>query len=198
MRSWSRASFVGWGWRRCGASSAGPGTAAGTDRAAGVARMRPPMPAITRPVMFNTPEADAILAALQVFPADNPWNEDISSRPLHPNSKRLVASVGAEKNLAYNLDMGFILVPPDQKRVPVKIVDGYPDESDPGPFPVPDNAPIENWPLDGTPLEHDPAPGGGRPSHAGRGPDQSDALRVLPRATDRTRAGPPRSRRSST
>ena len=49
--------------------------------------------------------------------------------------------------------MGFILVPPDQKRVPVTIVNGYPDESDPGPFPVPDNAPIEDWPLDGKPLE---------------------------------------------
>jgi hypothetical protein len=42
--------------------------------------------------------------------------------------------------------MGFIIVPPDQKRVPVKLLD-YPNESDPGPFPVPDNAPIENWPL---------------------------------------------------
>ena len=42
--------------------------------------------------------------------------------------------------------MGFVLVPPDQKRVAVKIVD-YPNESDPGPFPVPDNAPIEDWPL---------------------------------------------------
>ena len=42
--------------------------------------------------------------------------------------------------------MGFILVPPDQKRVQVKLVD-YPNESDPGPYPVPDNAPIENWPL---------------------------------------------------
>jgi hypothetical protein len=30
--------------------------------------------------------------------------------------------------------------------VPVKLVD-YPKESDPGPYPVPDNAPIENWPL---------------------------------------------------
>jgi hypothetical protein len=42
--------------------------------------------------------------------------------------------------------MAFIIVPPDQKRVPVKILE-YPAESDPGPFPVPDNAPIENWPL---------------------------------------------------
>jgi hypothetical protein len=103
--------------------------------------------------MFNTPEADRILAALQVFPPDNPWNEDISRRPIHPNSKRLVASVGEDKRLAYNLDMAFILVPPDQKRVPVRIVDGYPDESDPGPFPVPDDAPIEDWPLGGKALE---------------------------------------------
>jgi hypothetical protein len=41
--------------------------------------------------------------------------------------------------------MGFILVPPDQKRVEVKLV-GYPAESDPGPYPVPDNVPIEGWP----------------------------------------------------
>ena len=42
--------------------------------------------------------------------------------------------------------MNFVIVPPDQKRVPVKIL-LYPQVSDPGPFPVPDNAPIENWPL---------------------------------------------------
>ena len=42
--------------------------------------------------------------------------------------------------------MGFVLVPPNQKRVAVKIVD-YPDESDKGPFPVPDSLPIEGWPA---------------------------------------------------
>ena len=118
------------------------------------------MPKITRPVMFNTPEADRILAALQVFPADNPWNEDISNRPVHANSKNLIASVGNEKILAYNLDMAFILVPPNQKRVQVKIHD-YPDESDPGPFPVPDNAPIEGWPLSGESLAAIQREGGG-------------------------------------
>jgi hypothetical protein len=102
--------------------------------------------------MFNTPEADRIMAALQVFPPDNPWNEDISQRPVHPNSKNMVASVGAEKGLAYNSDMAFILVPPDQKRVPVRVVQ-YRGESDPGPYPVPDNAPIEDWPMNGQPLE---------------------------------------------
>jgi hypothetical protein len=111
-----------------------------------------PAPRITQPVMFNTPEADRILSELQIFPPDNPWNEDISKRPVAPNSRNLIASVGADKSLAYNLDMAFILVPSDQKRVPVRI-NQYPDESDPGPYPVPDNAPIENWPLNGQPLD---------------------------------------------
>ncbi len=109
-------------------------------------RPRPDMPAITKPVLFNTPEADRILAALQVFPPDNPWNEDISERPLHPNSKNIIASIGASRPLWYNLDMSFIIVPPGQKRVPVKIT-AYPGESDKGDIPVPDNAPIEGWPL---------------------------------------------------
>jgi len=108
---------------------------------------RPKMPEVTRTVLFNTPEADRILAALQVFPPDNPWNENISSLPVHPNSAKMIASIGAAKSLQYNLDMSFILVPPDQKRVPVKLV-SYPAESDEGPYPIPDDAPIENWPLD--------------------------------------------------
>src|SRR5437660_3899756 len=113
---------------------------------AAVGAERPPMPAITKPVMFNTPEADKILAVLQVFPPDNPWNEDISKLPVHPLSAKMIAGIGAAKKLAYNLDMGFILVPPNQKKVPVKLV-SYPDESDKGPYPVPDNTPIEDWPL---------------------------------------------------
>lgn len=107
---------------------------------------RPKMPAITKPVMFNTPEADRILAALQVFPPDNPWNTDISKWPLHPNSKNIIASIGTDKPFRYNPDMGFILVPPDQERIAVKIV-SYADESEKGPFPIPDDLPIEGWPV---------------------------------------------------
>jgi hypothetical protein len=118
----------------------------GAAAALAVALERPPMPKITQPVLFDTPEADAILAALQVFPPDNPWNQDISKLPVHKDSALMIASIGADKSLGYNLDMGFVIVPPDQKRIPVKITE-YPAESDPGPFPLPDNAPIENWPL---------------------------------------------------
>jgi hypothetical protein len=104
------------------------------------------LPDLSRPVMFDTPEADAILAALPVFPRDNPWNQDISSLPVHRDSARIIESIGGARPLDYNLDMNFIIVPPDQPRVPVKVTE-YPQESDPGPFPIPANAPIENWPM---------------------------------------------------
>lgn len=115
-------------------------------------RPLPAMPKFKQPVMFNSPEADAILAALQVFPADNPWNQDVSKLPVLRDSADIVGSIGSDKPLQFNWDMGFILVPPDQKPVPVKITD-YADESDKGPFPVPDNAPIEDWPICGRKLE---------------------------------------------
>ncbi len=117
----------------------------------GLAAGTPGLPPITKPLLFNTPEADRILAALKVFPPDNPWNQDISKRTVQKNSKAIVASIGTDKSLAYNLDMGFVLVPPNQKRVEFKIL-SYPDESDPGPYPIPDNAPVEGWPLDGRSL----------------------------------------------
>lgn len=104
------------------------------------------LPPIKRPVMFNTPEADRILSALQVFPPDNPWNQDISKLPVLRNSDAMIAMIGKDKRLDFNLDMGFVIVPPDQPRVPVNIT-LYPKESDPGPYPVPGNMPIENWPL---------------------------------------------------
>lgn len=123
------------------------------------AQSREPLPKIPQPVMFDTPEADRILSALQVFPPDNPWNQDISTLPRHPNSAAIIASIGAEKHINFNLDMNFVIVPPEQPRVPVEIT-LYPKESDPGPFPVPENMPIENWPLQrNEDLEALPKPG---------------------------------------
>ena len=122
----------------CGADP--PAAPPGPERAERLRTTK--MPAIDRPVMFNTPEADAILAALEVFPPDNPWNTPVDGWPLHPDSKAMIASVGADKPLRYNADMGFILVPPKQPKVEVRVT-GYPDESDKGPFPVPDEVPIE-------------------------------------------------------
>src|SRR5262249_2312338 len=65
------------------------------------------MPALGGPVMFDPPEADAVCSALEVFPPDNPWNTVIEDWPTHPDSKAIVASIGADKPLRYNPDMGF-------------------------------------------------------------------------------------------
>jgi hypothetical protein len=110
------------------------------------------IPKFSKPVLFNAPEADPILAALQVFPKNSAWNEDISRRPVHPDSDKIVASVGKDKGFRYNLDMSFIIVPAAQPKIDVKIMP-YSGESDKGPYPVPDNAPIEGWPSDGKTLE---------------------------------------------
>ena len=104
------------------------------------------MPPIKTPILFNTPEADAICSALEVFPPDNPWNLVVEDWPLHPNSQNIIASIGPGKPMRYNPDMCFVLVPPDQKKIDVKLID-YPGESDKGPYPVADNTPIEGWPA---------------------------------------------------
>ncbi len=104
------------------------------------------MPPVTNPVPFNTPEADAILTALEIFPTDNSWNQIVADWPVHPASKEIVASVGDKKPLRYNADMAFVLVPPTQPLVEVKL-GHYAAESDKGPYPVPDITPIEGWPA---------------------------------------------------
>ena len=54
------------------------------------------MPVVTNAVLFNTPEADAIIASLQIFPRDHAWNEDISRRPLLTNSDAMIAQIFSE------------------------------------------------------------------------------------------------------
>lgn len=104
------------------------------------------MPEISVPTMFDTPEADAILTALEVFPPDNAFNQVVSNWPVHRNSRQIVASIGVEKPLRYNPDMAFVIVPSSQKKIEVALGE-YTSESDPGPYPVPDNMPIEGWPV---------------------------------------------------
>lgn len=104
------------------------------------------MPAIDKPVLFDTREADAIVSALEIFPPDNPWNTAVESWPLHPRSKEMIETIGANKPMRYNPDMAYVLIPGDQKKVDVKLV-SYPNESDRGPYPLPDNVPIEGWPA---------------------------------------------------
>src|SRR5262249_36466201 len=134
------------GGRRGPPPAAAPAAAVHGDPAR-LARIRAArMPKLDKPILFDTPEADAIVSALEVYPPDNPWNLVVEDWPLHPNSRNIIASVGADKPFRYNPDMGYVLVPPGQPKVNLKTVE-YPGESDRGPFPIPDNTPIEGWPV---------------------------------------------------
>ena len=114
-----------------------------------------PAPSPT-PTPAATPELGpgASLHGKRVFPADNPWNQDISTMPVDPNSANLIASIGL--NTGLHADFGtvfngapngipYVVVSGTQTPVPINL-GIYGDESDPGPYPVPANAPIEGGP----------------------------------------------------
>ena len=97
----------------------------------------------------------ASLHGKQLFPPDNPWNQDISSMPVDSNSDNLIVSMGL--NTGSHPDFGtvyngapngipYVVVPGNQLLVPMNFT-AYGDESDPGPYPVPANAPIEGGPT---------------------------------------------------
>ena len=94
----------------------------------------------------------ANLGGRRPFPADNPWNRDVSEDPIDPNSAALIASCGL-RNL--HPDFGtvwkgapngapYVVVSSRQEKVPVTF--RYASESDPGPYPIPVDAPIEGGP----------------------------------------------------
>ncbi len=93
----------------------------------------------------------ASLNGARPFPANNPWNMDISRFPVHPNSLNLLTSIGL--NTGLHPDFGtfwqgapigipYVVVAGSQAKVPMNFT-SWPGESDPGPYPFPPNAPVE-------------------------------------------------------
>ena len=96
----------------------------------------------------------ASLNGKPVFPADSPWNQDISTLPVDSNSDNLIASIGL--NTTLHPDFGtvyegapngipYVVVAGTQPLVPISFT-AYGNQSDPGPYPVPTDAPIEGGP----------------------------------------------------
>jgi hypothetical protein len=93
---------------------------------------------------------NASLEGRRPFPADNAWNTPIDLLPVDPNSDALINSIG--RNTGLHPDFGanwnggpfgipYVVVEGGIGTVPVSF--DYDDESDPGPYPIPNNAPVE-------------------------------------------------------
>lgn len=115
-------------------------------------RLLGPAPVVTNSVPFNTAQADAIVAAMQIFPTDSAWNEDISRRPVLANSDAMIAQISndllsSRRTLRAFKEMNFALIPDSQSLVPINFI-YYADQSDPSPYPIPSNLPVETWPSE--------------------------------------------------
>lgn len=97
--------------------------------------------------------ANASLHGALVFPEDNWWNQPVDTLPVDPNSSAFINSIGRNTGLhpdfGANWDGGpfgipYIVVAGATPKRTVEF--DYAGESDPGPYPIPDNAPIEGGP----------------------------------------------------
>lgn len=98
------------------------------------------------------PAAPPIGCAL--FPDDSYWHADVSQLPVHPDSDTFIDTIG--RDTALHADFGSGLYEGSWIGIPYTVVSGdqpgvdvsflYDDESDPGPYPIPADAPLEGGP----------------------------------------------------
>jgi len=95
--------------------------------------------------------AQQTIGSCSILPPDNIWNTPVDTLPILSNSSAMVTTIGASTGLHADFGSGtwnggpigipFITVPGTQTKYPATFY--YPDESDPGPYAIPLNAPIE-------------------------------------------------------
>lgn len=97
------------------------------------------------------------IAGCPVFPRNNIWNTRVDTLPVDSLSGTYIATIGADTHLHPDFGAGvwppgsdapigipFVVVPGTQPMVNVSFT--YDDESDPGPYAIPPDAPIEGGP----------------------------------------------------
>lgn len=120
----------------------------------------PPPPSVCSAMSLGQ---SASLNGFVPFPADNAWNQDISSAPVDANSDAIINFIGATVPLHPDFGSGlydgsdigipYLVVNSQQAPVPIAFT-AYGDESDPGPMPIPTTATIEGDPNPGSGDRH--------------------------------------------
>jgi hypothetical protein len=116
----------------------------------------PGLPSSTQSI--SSPAPDLIgpsLGGCPLFPADNIWNTRVDGLPVNAQSNAWIDSIGRETGL--HMDFGSGTWDGGPIGIPYNLADAgtprftldfyYPDESDPGPYPIPADASIE-WGSD--------------------------------------------------
>jgi hypothetical protein len=95
--------------------------------------------------------AQQVIGGCPVLPANNIWNTPVDTLPVLSNSTTMINTIGASTGFHADFGSGtwnggpigipFVTVPGSQAKYPATFL--YDDESDPGPYAVPLNAPIE-------------------------------------------------------
>ena len=97
-----------------------------------------------------TGDQNGSLGTCPVFPADNAWNTNVANAPLHANSANYIKNILDNGGDYLHADFGgdgeygipYVTVAGNQPTVPTTFFD-WPEESDPGPYPIPLQAPVE-------------------------------------------------------
>jgi PKD repeat protein len=106
-------------------------------------------------LLFLPAGAAPAIDGVPVFPSDHIWNARVDAQPVDANSALYVSTIGTSRTMHADFGSGlwdggpigipYVTVPGTQPKVPVTFE--YVDESDPGPYPIPPDAPIE-WGSD--------------------------------------------------
>ncbi len=145
-----------------------PRSGASVDQSASIVHQPHTVVTTAHPIMFVTqtslthsaPASPPTLAGCPLLPADNVWNVPVDTLPVDPNSDTYINTIGRTTNVHADFGSGiwpdpggFLIGIPyttvlgTQPKVPV--IFDYTDESDPGPYPIPANVPIEGDPNSG-------------------------------------------------
>ncbi|MEO6123907.1 MAG: hypothetical protein ABIR32_09360 [Ilumatobacteraceae bacterium] len=106
-----------------------------------------PADRLTPPI---SPSRSPVIAGCSIYPADNAWNMRVDGLPRRVGSAATIARIQAVGSDNLHPDFGenpeygipFVVVPADQPLVPITYTEAG-NESDPGPFPIPLDAPVE-------------------------------------------------------
>lgn len=98
--------------------------------------------------------AQQTIGDCQILPTNNIWNTPVAQLPVVANSDAIIGHIGAAQTMHPDfgtvwegapIGIPYVVVENIQSMVPIDfdILGGWPEESDPGPYPIPLDAPIE-------------------------------------------------------